>query len=129
MQSYTIPQILQILQTFAWPPGFQATIGKTGLLPLILDCIENSKTLSKPLAYAAVCIKNPFQNCISVLEYFYFLFKCKKSELLKSNFWPWKYILGINIDLEYLQMYKITYWNHNIQFLGFLFVSPKITLC
>ena len=46
------PQILQILQTFAWPPGFQATIGKTGLLPLILDCIENSKSLSKPMAHS-----------------------------------------------------------------------------
>ena len=57
-----LPKILRIL---AWPPPFQATIGKMGLLPVKLEFMEAPYTLSEPPPYAAVCVKIAFESCDS----------------------------------------------------------------
>ena len=48
-----------------------------GIFSVKLECIEDAKPLSKPLAYAAVCMKMHFKITISALEYFYIVSEAK----------------------------------------------------
>ena len=107
MQVYKFYPNLMKFRKFSMTPSLSGNYRQDVILPLKLDCMESSKTLSKPLPYAAVCMKNAFQNCSTdILRY---SIRSLKSELLKSIFWPWKYIFCIEIDLEYLYIHKITF--------------------
>ena len=86
MQVYKFYPNLMKFRKFSMTPLLSGNYRQDVILPLKLDCMESSKTLSKPLPFAAVCMKNAFQNCSTdILRY---SIRSLKSELLKSIFWP-----------------------------------------